>query len=82
MPDGDFEKITKKPLKSSKSDYIDKTATGGQSYVYQVASVGGEGASGAPEVAEVVSVASKPAIAQGNWYNTKKSYLLLTIIVF
>jgi len=82
MPDGDFEKITKKPLKSSNSDYLDKTATGGQSYVYQVASVGGEGASGAPGVAEVVSVASKPAIAQGNWYNTKKSYLLLTIIVF
>ena len=82
MPDGDFEKITKKPLNSSNSEYLDKTATGGQSYVYQVASVGGEGASGAPGVAEVVSVASKPAIAQGNWYNTKKSYLLLTIIVF
>ncbi|MDP7278607.1 MAG: LysM peptidoglycan-binding domain-containing protein [Candidatus Poribacteria bacterium] len=79
MPDGNFEKITKKPLKLSKSEYLDKTATGGQSYVYQVASVG---ASGLPEAAEVASASSKPAIAQGNWYNTKKSYLLLAIIIF
>ncbi|MBP98207.1 hypothetical protein CMK18_19825 [Candidatus Poribacteria bacterium] len=72
--DGDFKKLKKVSAKTQV--FTDKTALGGQSYVYQIASVGADGISPAR------SESSKLVSAKGNWFDLDKRYVLITLIIF
>ena len=72
--DGDFKKLKKVSAKTQV--FTDKTALGGQSYVYQIASVGADGISPAR------SESSKLVSAKGNWFHLDKRYVLITLIIF
>ena len=72
--DGDFKKLKKVSAKTQV--FTDKTALGGQSYVYQIASVGADGISPAR------SESSRLVSAKGNWFDLDKRYVLITLIIF
>ena len=75
-PDGEFELITKSPLKPGTARYVDKGAKGGPAFVYIVQAVTEEAGATAD------SEATTPVKTVGNWYHTKKTTLLVAILFF
>ena len=74
-PDGEFEVITKSPLKAGTTSYVDKGAQGGPAYAYIVQAV-----TATEGIAD--SMATLPVKAVGNWFHTGKKWIFLSVILF
>ena len=72
-PGGEFEEITKLPAEATL--YVDKSAKDGPAYAYIVQAV-------TEAMATANSEATATVKAVGNWYNTKKTTLLVAILFF